>query len=274
VNRGLLLKSVHEAAAVTVILSAALMVVEAVLAFALPALWSEFSDLLLQVEFFQRIIRAMLGTDVGSMLDAEAFCAIAAVHPVVLAITWTHAIVFCTRVPAGEIDRGTIDILFGLPVSRPCVYLTETAVLLGSGVILIGTGLVGHRLGIVAGGSAHQPAFGRMAVVTVNLWCLYLAVGGLAFLVSAVSERRGRAIAVVFGVLLASFLLNFLAQFWPPAETVSFLSVLHYYKPLGVLRAGGGTAWPVADMAVLVVFALITWSAGGVWFARRDLCTV
>jgi hypothetical protein len=114
-----------------------------------------------------------------------------------------------------------------------------------------------------------------MVVVTVNLFCLYLAVGGLACLVSAMSERRGRAVATVFGILLASFLLNFLAQFWPPAEAVSRLSVLHYYKPLGVLRPGVMDAgWPVADMLVLAGFAAVTWTAGGLWFARRDICTV
>jgi hypothetical protein len=97
-------------------------------------------------------------------------------------------------------------------------------------------------------------------------------VGGLAFLVSAVSDRRGRAIAVIFAILLASFLLNFLAQLWRPAEMVSFLSLLSYHKPLIVMRSGG--AWPLGDMTVLFGFAVATWLAGGIWFARRDICTV
>ncbi len=75
----------------------------------------------------------------------------------------------------------------------------------------------------------------------------------------------------MFGVLLASFLLNFLAQFWSPADRLSFLSLLNYYQPLAVLRAGGDA---VADMAILLAFASATWVAGGIWFARRDICTV
>jgi len=31
-----------------------------------------------------------------------------------LALTWAHALLCCTRVPAGDVDRGTADILFGL----------------------------------------------------------------------------------------------------------------------------------------------------------------
>jgi ABC-2 type transport system permease protein len=198
--------------------------------------------------------------------------AIAWVHPVVLAIIWTHVIVFCTRVPAGEIDRGTIDVLFGLPASRWRVYLAETTVLIVSVVFLVALGYLGHRLGMLTTEWEAKPALGPLVAVTVNFFCLYLAVGGLAFLVSAVSDRRGRAIGVIFAILLASFLLNFLAQFWRPAELVSFLSLLNYHQPLVVMKADGG--WPIGDMTVLLGFGAVTWLAGGIWFARRDLCTV
>ncbi|MHC5008366.1 MAG: hypothetical protein ACYTGF_13520 [Planctomycetota bacterium] len=123
-NRGLLIKSMREAAAATAILCVALLLIEVILASVLPTMWNEFSGMLLQIEFIQTIIKALLGTDIGDMLGPEAIMAIAWVHPVVLAIIWTHAIVLGTRVPAGEIDRGTIDVLLGLPVSRwlacPC----------------------------------------------------------------------------------------------------------------------------------------------------------
>jgi ABC-2 type transport system permease protein len=152
------------------------------------------------------------------------------------------------------------------------VYWSETAVLVASGVFLIAVGLLGHRLGMLTAEGDQKPALGPLIAVTANFLCLYLAVGGLAFLVSAVSDRRGRAIAVIFAILLASFLLNFLAQFWRPAEIVSFLSLMSYHKPLIVMKDDG--AWPLGDMTVLLGFAVATWLAGGIWFARRDICTV
>ena len=275
-NRGLLVKSAREAAAATAILAGAFLAVETILAYVLPTFWDEMSSQMLQLQFFQRILKALLGTDVGNLLGPETLIAIVWVHPVVLAIIWTHAIVFCTRVPAGEIDRGTIDVLFGLPVSRWRVYASETVVFLGTGLIMLAMGLVGHRVGLFMSWDGPLPPLQRVIVITTNLFCLYLAVGGLACLISAVSDRRGRAIAAIFAILLASFLLNFLAQFWTPAEAVSYLSLLRYYRPMGVLQAGGegGMAWPIGDMAVLTGFAVVTWAAGGVWFARRDICTV
>ncbi len=270
-NRGLLLKSLVDARAVTVLLAVAMLLAEGVLSYVLPTVMEDFSSQLLQVPFFRSVISALLGADIGDTLVPATFIAIAWVHPVVLAILWTHAIVFCTRVPAGEIDRGTIDVLLSLPVSRWQVYVAETIVFLATGLAVVTMGMVGHRLGIMSLASEDRPGLGRMLVIAANLYCLYMAVGGLGFLVSAVSNRRGRAIATVFGILLASFLLNFLAQFWEPAQFISFLGILDYYRPVLVLQ---GLASPVGDIVVLLIFGAVMWAAGGFIFARRNICTV
>ena len=55
---------------------------------------------------------------------------------------------------------------------------------------------------------------------------------------------------------------------------VSFLGLLNYYQPFAVLNPSETGQWPVKNIAVLVTFAVVAWGAGGVWFARRDLCTV
>lgn len=260
----------------TLLLATAFVAIEAILAYVLPSYLDQFSAQLLQIEFFQSILKALLGTDVGDMLGPEALSALAWVHPVVLAIVWTQAVVFCTRVPAGEIDRGTIDVFFSLPVSRWAVYLAETVVFLAAGVLLLVMGLLGHRLGIISIDPANRPALSILLAVAINFYCLYLAVGGMAFLVSSLSDRRGRAIGIIFAILLASFLLNFLAQFWVVADHLSFLSVLSYYQPLVILRSSGSlwSALPLGDMAVLAAIGMALWTAGGVCLARRDICTV
>lgn len=270
--RGLVAKSLREARLTVVILSTAIMVVEAILAFVLPTVLEDFSAQLLQLRFIRTIVQALLGTDLGEVIGPETVVAFAWVHPVVLAITWTLAIVLCTRVPAGEVDRGTVDVLLGLPVSRWSVYLAETFVFAAAGIVMIALGLLGHRLGLMSVAPAQRPGAASLLAIVANFYCLYLAVAGLSCAISAACDRRGRAIGIVFAILLASFLLNFLAAFWEPARTVAFLSLLDYYRPLVILR--DGARWPLGDMAVLFAFAACTWTAGGWWFARRDICTV
>jgi multisubunit Na+/H+ antiporter MnhB subunit len=111
----------------------------------------------------------------------------------------------------------------------------------------------------------------RLTALAGNLYCLNLAVGSLAWLASALSDRRGRAVSVVVAFVLLSFLLSYLAPFWNVAEQLSFLSVLHYYIPLEVLRDG---LFPLRDILVLGGLAAALWTAAGLIFVRRDLATV
>ncbi len=270
-NRGLIIRAFREMWSTTLLLGLALTGVEAAFAFVLPKFGAQMSPEWLQLGFARGIMQGMLGTEIGDRIGPQLFQSMAWVHPVVLALVWAHALVCCTRVPAGEIDRGTVDVLLGLPVSRWEVFLSETLVWLVFGLALLAAALAGNLLGGLALPAAERPQLARLLLVALNLFCAYGAAGGLAWLVSALSDRRGRAMTIVFLILLALFLLNYLAQFWPPMEKWVFLSPLHYHRPVEILRSG---AWPWRDMAVLVSVGGTMWLAAGVVFARRDLCTV
>lgn len=273
-SRGIITKGMYEVWAVTLLCGAGIFLFEVLIAYILQSFGSELTDqwlFMAQMEFFQKILKSLLGADIGSQFGPGAMGALAWVHPLVLALLWSHEITICTRMPAEEVDRGTIDVLLALPVSRWRVYTCETAVWMISGAFVTGLALVGFMLGdLIYPERAVAPPSKLLAIVA-NLYCLYLAVGAMARLTSSLSERRGRAVAAAFAIVLVSFLLNFLAQFWEPAQSISFLSVLHYYTPLLILRESG---WPIADMVVLVGCAGLFWLAGGIVFARRDICTV
>jgi beta-exotoxin I transport system permease protein len=270
-NRGLFMRAWRESWPATLLLGLVLMGVESGLAFVLPKFGSQMSEQWLQLDFARGIMQAMLGTEIGDRIGPQMFQSIAWVHPVPLALIWAHALVSCTRVPAGEVDRGTADVLLGLPVSRWEVFMAETVVWLVCGAAILAAALAGNLLGARGLPPDLRPHLFRLLIVLANLFCLYAAVGGLAWLVSSLSDRRGRALTIVFLVLLSLFLLNYLAQFWHPLEKVVFLSPLHYHRPVNVL---GNGVWPWRDMSVLLASGGAMWLAAGAVFARRDLCTV
>ena len=72
------------------------------------------------------------------------------------------------------------------------------------GAILLAAALAGNELGGLALPSAERPQLARLLLVLLNLYCLYFAVGGLAWLVSSLSNRRGRAMTIVFLILPCS----------------------------------------------------------------------
>lgn len=270
-NRGLILRAFREMWPTGLIIALLLLGMEAILAFVLPRFGGQMSQQWLQLDFARGIMQAMLGTELGDQIGPQMFQSIAWVHPVPLALIWAHAIMSCTRVPAGEVDRGTIDVLLGLPVSRWDVFFSETFVWMLAGAAVIVAAVAGNLLGSLGVAPDQRPSPSHTLVVAINLFCLYIAVGGLAWLASSLSNRRGRAMTVVFLVLLGLFLLNYLAQFWQPLEKIVFLSPLHYHRPVPVLRSGN---WPWRDLATLSGFAGISWLAAVIIFSRRNLCTV
>lgn len=270
-NRGLLQKAALEIWPATLMCGVLLFAVEAILAYVMPIFRAQISEAMMQIQFVRTFVGAMLGIDTSDQLGPAAFLAFPWVHPVVLALVWTHALVCCTRVPAGEIDRGTADVTLTLPVTRWGVLRAETLVWLLAGVTILALALAGSQLVGHYVDPEGRPEIPRLLVVLANLFCMYLAVGGLAWLVSAASDRRGPAMILVFVILLASFLLNFLAQFWTVAQRIAFLGILDYYRPLYIVRDG---AVPWRDMGVLAGVGVGLWIAAGIVFSRRDVCTI
>jgi ABC-2 type transport system permease protein len=271
VNRGLFIKSLRELAPPTLLLGGALFLVHMVMQIILPRVAEQARGQMMQMPFAQNIIKAMLGTETMPEAGPRLFLSIPWAHPVVMALVWAHAIIGATRLPAGEVDRGTIDILLGMPVSRWRLFVTDSAAWALCGAAVLLAGLAGNQVGAMTVSPEQRAQVPRLLMVLVNLWTFYAAVGGLAWLMSALSDRRGKAMTGAFVFVLASFLLNYLAQLWEPMERLGFLSALRYYRPLFILNDG---AWPGRDVAVLGASAAVLWGAAGVAFARRDLSTI
>jgi hypothetical protein len=90
----------------------------------------------------------------------------------------------------------------------------------------------------------------------------------LTTLAAAAFHRRGHAIVAVVAVALISSTLNFLEPFITPIQQINFLSLLHYYRPVDVVRTG---QWPITHLATLAVVGLVSWIAGTAWFCRKDI---
>jgi ABC-2 type transport system permease protein len=271
VIRGLVRKTVFETWVQLFLFCLGLFVVGGLLTMFLPQVERGANQVLATFPFVRHFLEALLGQNMGRAISPQMLQSIIWVHPTVLALFWAQEIVFCTRLPAGEIDRGTIDVLLGWPVSRRTLFTIEAIMWLGFGLCLVAMLVLGHYVGRQLRPSRTPHSWTNVFIIATNLYSMYVAVGGIAFLISALSNRRGRAMAGVFGLVLATFLLNFLVQFWPQAEVMAPLGVLNYYRPAQILATG---EVPLFDIAVLLAVGLTTWLAAMEVFARRSICTV
>ncbi|MBK9386269.1 MAG: ABC transporter permease subunit [Planctomycetes bacterium] len=266
-NLGLLHRAAREALGLTMLCGLGIFLFQLLFALLTPVLAQDFSDQFLKTRMSRFFLSAMLGAEIDSA-GPSLFAAIAWTHPVQLTLIFWHAIASATRVPAAEVERGTIDLLLGWPVSRWQVFAAELAVFALSSALIVLVALGGSRLGLWLSGASDGPGLSSACAIALNLYALCLALGGLAWLCSAGAERRGRAIATPVVLVLVSMLINFLAPVWEPAKSLSFLSVLHYYQPFASFARG---AWPFGEVAVLLAFAVVTSALAALWFQRRDL---
>lgn len=268
--RGLFEKTWRETFWGTVAFAIGFGAAEGLLAYAIPTVILPYAEEFLKMEFLQPFLVGLLGERVEGAFEKNNVIALAWVDPVVYAIVWAHAIWFCSRVPAGEIDRGTMDVLLGLPVSRFRLYLAETVGLVVGGLFVVVFGLFGNWIAtwLLDGGFE---GVARMTIrMATNLYFMNLAVAGVVFAASAISDRRGGAVGLSLFVVITSFLISFLSQLWWPFQHVRWLSVLRYYKPLEIVRFD---AWPVSDMVTLGLVGAAFWGAGAIVFIRRDIRT-
>ena len=270
INLGLIRRALREMLPTTLLCAALLATISGLLAYALPQFQARIIQRAMPPGFMQ-MRNVMLGVDSTGGGIADIAFSIAWSHPVVLILLLAQAIIACTRVPAGEIERGSIDMLMGLPISRWQLFLSETVAWLIGGIVMLGAVYAGSFIGARFIPPEYRPNWGKLAMVLANLGFVYALVGAAAMAASSLSDRRGRAVLCVLVLSVGSLLMNFLELVWEPAKQFSFLSFLHYYRPIGMLMNG---KWPVGDLAILGGIALVLWVTAGVVLSRRALTTL
>ena len=220
-----------------------------------------------------RLSPEMIAGVFGGMLQGleplELWLVTLLLHPFLLVVLTVAVIAIATRALAGEIDRGTIDLLLSHPIPRWQLPLAAATLQLLSVTLLVGVVLAWISLGLRFAGLelGSWPAFGWVAV---NLWSTFLAIGAICLAFSAAAERHGVALGRAAGFVLVSFLVNLLASLWSKVRFLEVLSVFHYYRPQPVVTSGS-PIW--GDLATLLTIAFAAFVIAVVTFQRRDIAT-
>jgi len=221
----------------------------------------------LELPWVRAFLKAMVGADMADGFSPTGMTSFAFSHPFTWVVLVAFMLTLTSGVLVGEIDRGTMDILAGLPVSRTSIYTSVSTVILLLGLPLVWAMWSGVAFGRRMVGD-DEIAMDRMRAVAWHLYVTYVYVACFAMAVSAVSKRRGNAIAFAFAAIFSSFVLNFLCALWPAARKVEWLSFLHFYTPLPIARTG---LIKHDHMLTLLVGAAAWWLIGLVVFRRRDI---
>ena len=220
------------------------------------------ADLLGMIELFMSQlppqVQRLLGDQIRAQFSVEGAVAFGYLHPMVQALLIIVAIVLPTRHVAGEIEKGTLELLFSLPVKRSAVVVS---LWLFSGMALLGLvigGWIGSGVGLWLFPEARGVPVWGIAKAGISLWLLLFAISSYTLLFSAYARESGPATLRAAGLTLLFFFLNIMVLVWPTIDFMKYFTLFHYHRPQQLMMdeplLGLNVAVPV--LVILVCGAL------------------
>jgi ABC-2 type transport system permease protein len=248
-----------------------------------------------------QIMRTLMGGENIQLDNAMDFLSIGYIHPLMQTVFCIWAVGRAAGALAGELDRGTMELLLAQPIPRRSVVLAHLCVdaltipvlclALWAGTWL-GTTLVWpievptnqplpFRVEVdPATLEVHPAVFGP---ALWNVGALLFAVSGYTMWLSACGRLRWRVLGTAVIITLVQFLVNVIGQLWDAMAWLRPFTVFFYYQPQQIALSGRwsvdlGTVWNGGAPLVAVNVLAVLFGVGAVgyvlalWtFCRRDL---
>lgn len=244
-----------------------------------------------------KVSQAALGWGEMNFNEPVDFLAIGLLHPVVLVVCLVWGVGRAAGAVAGELDRGTMELLLSQPVPRNRLIFAHLAVDCAVLPVLCLSFFAGTQFGLWAVGdfvpdyamlddaAKDSPLVANLLKRTeldraplavsgrgelaglVNTLGLMYAISGMTLALSALGRNRWRVIGYAVLAVVVMFVANTIGQLWEPAGWVRPFTFFFYYQPqramidgqwmIDLSRSWGGGR-PVLVPAVGVLFAVGT----------------
>ncbi len=249
-----------------------------------------------------KLLQTFLGGEDVRFLDPQDTLCVVATHPLVQAVACIWAIGRASGAVAGEIDRGTMELLLAQPVARRKVILAHLLVDLTAIPVLCLALFSGVQFGVwLVGDFTVDPGVyeavkmkppdplptysvnpNKVGPGLTNTAALIFAVSGYTMWLSAAGRSRTKVLGLAILVTLVMFLVNVIGQLWDGLGFLRPFTVFYYYQPQAINMKGAWTVDPglslfgrrVLSVNVVLVLGLVG-AAGYAMalrtFVRRDV---
>ncbi|WP_049922179.1 ABC transporter permease [Halopiger djelfimassiliensis] len=166
---------------------------------------------------------------------------------------------------ADDVDRGRMDLLLSLPLSRTRV-VGEKFAAMSVPIVLVN---VPTPLVVFVGGDLIGESIDAADLLALHLLSIpfLFACAGIGLLASVVFERASIAQRVALGVTFGLFLVESLLE-GTDYEAVGAIAPMRYFDPNEILLEG---TYDLAGAGILIGMTLALVVVSQFWFRRRDL---
>jgi len=218
------------------------------------------------LDMFPSVVKIALGGNTLQVGNTPGLIAIGYQHPFILFLLMLFAVGVPTGLLAGEVQRGTMELILSRPVTKLHVYLCAGFLTLTGMFALVFV----MFLGTVAAVSIYEfsdpvplDLFFRIAI---NGGLLASAAGAVALLSAAYFKGRNMAVGVTAGFLMVNYFTSVISQLWPRMAFLIRLTLFNYVSAPKLWRG-----WPHEDMMVLATVLVVAAVTGAIVWQRRDL---
>lgn len=172
---------------------------------------------------------------------------------------------------AGEIERGTLDMILSRPITRFAFLGSQVLAAIVGFLLLALALLAGHWVGAYYNSLRTTPTVAVLVRPLLNLVALGFAVYGYAALCSTLDLVRWRPTLLASGATLAGFIVPIIANLNALVDNYKWLencSIFKAYNPVEAVVKGDTLAF---NAGILGLVGTIGLALGVISFLRRDL---
>lgn len=175
--------------------------------------------------------------------------------------------IMANNLVARYVDRGSMSYLLATPSSRLKIILTQALVLCGSVALLI----AGLTLAQIIYAQLMFPGELNIAILlklNFGLYFLHLAISGICFVGSCISNEMKTAYTIGAGIPILFFLIQMLSNVGEKLEFFKYFTIFTLY-PASEMAAGETNG--MLSISSLLIISIILYVVGGALFIKRDL---
>ncbi|OAB40649.1 permease [Paenibacillus macquariensis subsp. defensor] len=174
-----------------------------------------------------------------------------------------------TQLMAKLVDQGSMAYLLSTPTTRGKVAFTQASVLTtGLFLIMAVTSIAGFAGNAWFLGDQYEFDTSRFIQMNTAAFLLFFALGGICFLVSALSNDEKKALSISGMITFGFFSLDLLGKISEKIEWMKYISIFTLYKPGEIVNGQGN--WVVTSITLSLI-GLASFSLAIVLFRKRDL---
>ena len=185
-------------------------------------------------------------------------------------LVWPIMLIFLIASFAGasisrEIEKGTMEILLSLPISRLKIFFGKYL----SGIAALCIFVVFSVLAIIPMAEAYNIDYDVSHFLTMSLLGLIFgwAILGLSMLFSAIFSDKSKVYMATGGIMIVMYVIRIVSILSDKFDKLKYFSFFHYYNAPDALSKNSIAP---ETFIVFISVAVITTILAAVWFSRRD----